>query len=302
MSAASSPSSPASDSFPDALAADTGMGAVTLAVADLDRMVAYYRDGVGLDLQASAGGRATLGRAGRPALVLEQRPDLKHAPDSSAGLYHTAFLFADKADLAASVYSVATRHPQSFTGSSDHLVSEALYFTDPEHNGVELYWDRPRDEWQRTPDGGVRMDTIYLDPNRFLAENLSEAGATDGVAGEARVGHVHLKVGDIGTAHAFYVGTLGFEVTARFGDSALFVSAGGYHHHLGMNTWHSAGAGARTPALGLGEVSIAVPTADDLGAVRERVAARGVQVQDDGAEVRLLDPWANLVRVSVARP
>ncbi|HEY8589949.1 MAG TPA: VOC family protein [Naasia sp.] len=286
---------------PDVLAADTAMGAVTLAVADLDRMVAYYGEGgVGLELQSLAGGRATLGRAGRPALVLEQRQDLRHAPDSAAGLYHTAFLFPDRSDLAASVYSVASRHPRSFTGSSDHLVSQALYFDDPEHNGVELYWDRPRDEWEWTADGGVRMGTVYLDPNRFLTENLTEQGATGGPAGDAGVGHVHLKVGDIASAHAFYVGTLGFEVTARFGEQALFVSAGGYHHHLGMNTWHSAGAGTRTPALGLGEVSIAVPSAEDLGALRERLAARDVQVQDDGAEVRLLDPWANLVRVSVA--
>ncbi|MCU1437493.1 MAG: glyoxalase, partial [Naasia sp.] len=132
--------------------------------------------------------------------------------------------------------------------------------------------------------------------------NLTEEGAERGVAGDTSVGHVHLKVGDIGTARTFYVDTLGFEVTAEFGDQALFVSAGGYHHHLGMNTWESAGAGPRTPTLGLGEVSVRVPTADDLGALRERLTARSVPVQDDGAEVRLTDPWANLVRVTVARP
>ena len=144
------------------------------------------------------------------------------------------------------------------------------------------------------------MGTLYLDPNRFLQENLTEQGATAGVQGDAGVGHVHLKVGDIATARAFYVDTVGFEVTAAFRDSALFVSAGGYHHHLGMNTWHSAGAGTRTPALGLGEVSIAVPTADDLGALRERLTGRGVRQRDTGAELSFEDPWANTVRVSVA--
>ncbi|MCU1437678.1 MAG: glyoxalase, partial [Naasia sp.] len=173
-----SSSSPASPS--DVLAADTAMGAVTLAVADLDAMVGYYRDGVGLDLQALDGGRATLGRLGRPALVLEQRTDLRHASPSQAGLYHTAFVFPERSDLAAAVYSVASKHPRSFTGSSDHLVSEALYFNDPEGNGVELYWDRPREEWQWTP-GGVRMGPIYLVPTRVRAAFLTEEGAERGV-------------------------------------------------------------------------------------------------------------------------
>ncbi|WP_286278628.1 VOC family protein [Naasia aerilata] len=282
----------------DVLAPATTMGAVTLAVADLDTMVAYYRGGVGLDLLAEEGGRASLGRNGRTALVLEQRAELRHASPSQAGLYHTAFLFADQADLAASVYSVATRYGGSFTGSSDHLVSKALYFDDPEGNGVELYWDRPRDEW-RWRGGSVEMGTVFLDPNRFLAENLTDTGAEAGPSGDAGVGHVHLKVGDIATAKAFYVDTLGFEVTAAFGDSALFVSAGGYHHHLGMNTWHSAGAGTRTPALGLGQVSVTVPAADDLGALRERLTARRIGQRDTGDAVTFEDPWANTVRVTV---
>jgi len=218
-----STSSPRSD---DILAPATGMGAVTLAVADLDRMIAYYRDGVGLELLAQQGDRAELGRGERPALVLEQKRGLRYASSSQAGLYHTAFLFPEQADLAASVYSVARQHPTSFTGSSDHLVSKALYFDDPEGNGVELYWDRPRSEWQ-WQGSRVAMATIYLDPNRFLAENLTEAGAESGPSGNAGVGHVHLKVGDIPTAKAFYVDTVGFEVTAAYGPSALFVSAVG---------------------------------------------------------------------------
>lgn len=283
----------------DILAAGTGMGAVTLKVANLDRMVGFYQQGVGLTVLEQQGERAVLGRAGRPALVLEVAPELKHAPINAAGLFHTAFLFPDASDLAASVYSTARKFPQSFTGSSDHFVSKAFYFDDPEGNGVELYWDRPATEWQWN-NGVVNMGTVFLDPNAFLQENLTESGTIDTGEGETLVGHVHLKVGDIRTAKEFYVDTVGFETTIEYGTQALFISAGGYHHHLGMNTWQSAGAGSRTPALGLGEVSIEVPTADDLGALSERLRAKGVQLADTGAEVRFDDPWANLVRVRAA--
>lgn len=280
----------------DILSAGTAMGAVTLKVADLDRMVGFYRDGVGLDLLAQDTDSAVLGRPGRPSLVLQFAPELRHAGEHEAGLYHTAFLFAEKADLAAAVYSVARKHPSSFTGSSDHFVSNAFYFDDPEGNGVELYWDTDRQlwEWDR---GSVRMGTVYLDPNAFLQENLTEAGTQGPGEGEAGVGHVHLKVGDIPTAKRFYVDTLGFETTFEYGTQALFVSAGGYHHHVGMNTWHSSGAGTRTPALGLGQVSVEVPSKDELGSLRERLAASSIQVADDGDELSFDDPWANLVRV-----
>lgn len=281
----------------DILAADTTMGAVTLKVANLDRMIAYYTRGVGLDLISQEGDLAVLGRGGSPALVLELAPELKHAPENAAGLFHTAFLFSDKSDLAASVYSVARKYPGTFTGSSDHFVSEAFYFDDPEGNGVELYWDKDPSTWQWN-NGTINMGTVFLDPNRFLQENLTEEGLGDATKnGGTTVGHVHLKVGDITTAKEFYVDTVGFETTIEYGTQALFVSAGGYHHHLGMNTWQSYGADARTPALGLGEVSIEVPTQDELGALSERLTSRGVQFALDGAELRFDDPWANQVRV-----
>ncbi|MEO6941926.1 MAG: VOC family protein [Terrimesophilobacter sp.] len=280
----------------DILAADTAMGAVTLRVADLDRMIGFYRDGVGLDLLAQDGDSAILGRIGRPSLILKVAPELRHAGDHEAGLYHTAFLFTRKSDLAAAVKSVAHRHPSSFTGSSDHFVSNAFYFDDPEGNGVELYWDTERQLWE-WDNGSVRMGTVYLDPNAFLRENLTDAGFEKPGDGDVGVGHVHLKVGDIPTAKRFYVDTLGFEITFEYGSQALFVSAGGYHHHVGMNTWQSSGAGTRTPALGLGQVSIEVPSADDLGSLRERLASAHVPVIDDGAGLAFDDPWSNLVKV-----
>ncbi len=228
----------------ETLAADTAMGPVTLKVADLDAMTAYYRDGVALQVLDAAGPVVTLGRGTTPVLVLEHAPELAHFSPRDAGLFHTAILFDTQEALAAAVYSVARKYPNTFTGSSDHLVSNAFYFSDPEGNGVELYWDRDRSAWSWTH-GTLEMATLYLDPNAFLQEHLTEESASDPVVGGARVGHVHLQVGDVETAREFYIGALGFEKTMEMPGSALFVSAGGYHHHMAMNVWNSRGAGKR---------------------------------------------------------
>jgi catechol 2,3-dioxygenase len=284
-------------------AADTTMGAVTLAVADLDAMTAYYRDGIGLDVLRAEGPRVALGRQlatqSLEAVILEQAPELRHAGPSEAGLYHTAILFDSEAALAAAVYSVARMRPNSFTGSSDHLVSKAFYFTDPEGNGVELYWDRDRSEWSWTH-GQIEMTTLFLDPNAFLQENLTERGLEGAGWGDARVGHVHLSVGDIATAREFYVDRLGWESTIEMPGQALFVSAGKYHHHMAMNVWNSRGAGRRQPTLGLGQVEIVVPTLDEVGALGERLAHYGIPARDDGQAVSVDDPWGNLIRVEAA--
>jgi catechol 2,3-dioxygenase len=224
----------------DILDASTGLGPVSLKVANLDLVTDYYAKGVGMTVLSHGGDRVALGRNGTPLLTLEHTPLLKHASETAAGLYHTAILFDEKAELAASVLSVAKKYPTSFTGSSDHLVSNALYFDDPEGNGVELYWDRPRSEWIWHGDT-IEIGSTFLDPNQFVRDNITEAGIDAPGDGEASVGHVHLKVGDIPTAHEFYGDVVGFEPTTIFGTQALFVSAGKYHHHLGLNTWHSRG-------------------------------------------------------------
>ena len=278
------------------LAADTAMGAVTLKAGDLDALTAYYRDAVALEVLAATADTVTLGRGTTPVIILEHAPMLRHASPRDAGLFHTAILFDTEEALAAAVYSVARKYPNTFTGSSDHIVSKAFYFTDPEGNGVELYWDRDRSTWSWVH-GTIEMGTLYLDPNLFLQQNLTEAAVEQPVIGGARVGHVHLQVGDIPSAREFYVNRLGFEETAAYGPQALFVSAGGYHHHMGMNTWNSAGAGLRLPALGLARVDISVPTADDLGALAERLGHHGVPVRDDGRTLSFDDPWANLIQV-----
>jgi len=283
----------------DLLAADTAMGAVTLRVADLDAMTAYYRDGVGLQVLRADGPVVTLGRGTTAVVILEHAPELKHASPRDAGLFHTAILFDTEEALAAAVYSVAQHYPHNFTGSSDHLVSKAFYFNDVENNGVELYWDRERSEWSWVH-GTLEMGTLYLDPNAFLQQNLTEQAIADPMIGGARVGHVHLQVGDVATAREFYVNRLGFESTVEIPGQALFVSAGGYHHHMAMNTWNSRGAGTRQLALGLGRVDIEVPSSDDVGELSERMRHYGVQTRDDGQTVAVDDPWGNLLLVKSA--
>jgi catechol 2,3-dioxygenase len=281
------------------LAAETAMGAVTLLVADLDAMTAYYRDAVALEVLGSTGSTVTIGRGTTPVIVLEHSPALRHAEPHQAGLYHTAILFESERALAAAVYSVARRHPGSFTGSADHLVSKAFYFDDPEGNGVELYWDRERSAWSWVH-GSVEMGSLFLDPEQFLRENLDEEVVRDALVGGARVGHVHLAVGDTASARDFYVDQLGFEQTIEMPGQALFVSAGGYHHHMAMNVWNSRGAGRRSRTLGLGTVDILVPARDDLGALIERMSHFGVTPHDDGQTVSFEDPWANVIRVRPA--
>ena len=279
----------------DLLAADTSMGAVTLLVADLDLMTAYYRDAVTLTLLAQGQGRSVLGRGATPIVILEHAPALQHAGPREAGLFHTAILFPTQSDLADAVYAVASRHPGSFTGSADHLVSQAFYFNDPEGNGVELYWDRDRTAWSWIH-GRVEMDTLMLDPNAFLREFRSPEPRD--TTSPASVGHVHLSVGDVATARDFYVDRLGFQTTAELGSSALFVSAGGYHHHMAMNTWNSRGAGKRRIALGLGLVRIEVPTDDDLSSLSDRLHHHGLPQRDDGRVLGFDDPWRNRIEVT----
>ncbi|KAE8764124.1 VOC family protein [Georgenia thermotolerans] len=288
------------------------MGPVTLLVGDLDLMTRYYRDAVMLTVLAAEGNEVTLGRHGVPLLVLRHDPSLPAGSPRSAGLFHTAILFEDQAALAAALASVAVRAPGTFAGAGDHDVSEAFYFTDPEGNGLELYADRPRETWEWT-NGRVKMGTSWLDPNRFLAEHLTDAAReiiataeptvpttpAAGLAG-AVVGHVHLQVGDVPTARDFYVRKLGFEETTSLGNQALFVSAGGYHHHMAMNTWNSAGAGPRVPALGLGTVDIVLPTTEQVNALAARMSEQGVAARHDGAVVRVNDPWNNLIEVRAA--
>ncbi|WDF32092.1 VOC family protein [Arthrobacter agilis] len=286
----------------DLLPTDTTMGTLTLRVGDLAAMSTYYRTALGLAVLEDGMDAVVLGRRGSAVLRLESAGHLRLPPPGQAGLFHTALLFEEPADLAAAVAS-AGRHPLStYVGSADHLVSEAFYFTDPEGNGIELYVDRPRESWAWTPgDGGARtvvMDSLPLPPRDYLEKHLTEDAMTQAESRGAAVGHVHLQVGDVGTAHRFYVEALGFERTAGWHDQALFVSAGGYHHHMAMNVWNSRGAGPRRDTLGLGEVLIRVPGADEVAALADRLSVAGIESRHTGEELRFEDPWKNQLRVT----
>ncbi|MGP9031863.1 VOC family protein [Glutamicibacter mysorens] len=282
----------------DKLAATTHMNAVQLKVGDMKVMSEYYQQALGLAVLDETAEGTRLGRGTQELVNLQNAPGLQLPSRNEAGLFHTALLFDTKADLAATVLSAAQFDQSRFVGSSDHLVSEAFYFTDPEGNGIELYWDRPRDTWSWSG-GEVAMDTIYLDPNKFLNEHLNEQAITGQRQAAADIGHVHLQVGDVATARQFYVYTLGFDETTALGNQALFVSAGGYHHHMAMNVWNSRGAGPRKDTLGLGEVLINVPTEDEVGKLAERLAFAKVENHHTGAELRFKDPWNNELRVAV---
>lgn len=280
------------------LPANTAMGAVTLWVADLDSMIRYYRDGVGLDLISHINDRAVLGfkdsEKNIEIVILEQKTHMKYASPRDAGLFHTAILFPTEAALAKAVYSVSTKFPGRFTGSADHLVSKAFYFDDPEGNGVELYWDRDRSQWSWVH-GNIEMDTIMLDPNEFLRQHLTK----DPTPLDKKVGHVHLCVGSVEAAEEFYVTMLGFEKTLNWGGQALFVSAGGYHHHMAMNTWRSRGAGKRQLALGLGNVEIKLENLDQLAETKDRLEFHNLEAIADTDSVKVEDPWGNLLTLNL---
>lgn len=276
---------------PDGLPAETTLGITELVVRDLPGVLAYYRDAIGLEVIEQTDSTALLGQ-GAPLVSLRSATDASPAA-TDAGLYHTAILYADESTLAAALGRVARTAPESYQGSADHSVSLAFYLADPEGNGVELYVDRPREDWVWA-DGQVRMGSAALDPNAFLQEH----GATTG-AGTASLGHMHLKVGDLDAARAFYADTLGFDVVSE-ADGALFYSAGGYHHHLATNTWQSSGAGVRSTPVGLGFVTVTLPDQAGVDAVAARLADAGHPVDSVDQGIATSDPWGNVVQIVVA--
>ena len=217
---------------------DTRMGAVHLTVADLDRSLAYYESQIGLRVHAREDGHARLGTGGEDLLVLTEEPGAKPA-DGYSGLFHFALLVPERIDLARWL-AHAARDRVALSGLSDHYVSEAIYLRDPDHHGIEIYADRSRELWEGQV--GLRLTTLPLDTNDLLStleDPLSEP--FDGLAGGTVMGHVHLCVADLEQAVDYYRDRVGFGLMAQLGDQAAFLSAGGYHHHLGANTWQSAG-------------------------------------------------------------
>jgi catechol 2,3-dioxygenase len=272
------------------------VGTVTLKVADLTRSLQFYTKLIGLEVFRQGDGSAVLGAGNRPILALEEVPGASRLARNATGLYHAAILFPDRHSLAVKIAQLSSiNYPFGF---SDHLVSEAFYLDDPDANGLELYRDRPRSEWTWNS-GQVQMALDPIDFDSFFGEIKDGDPALNNPAAPAgtKLGHMHLRVGDIPEAEKFYHGVLGFDIVAKM-PAALFVSAGGYHHHLGMNTWESRnGKPPIEPAAGLREFSISLIDQAELDRLTQQIEAARVAVERHGDTALVRDPWRNRVKL-----
>jgi catechol 2,3-dioxygenase len=276
----------------------TTLGPVHLTVSDLDRSAGYYGTAVGLETLERAEGRATLGVGDRSLLVLVEVPGAPPAAGYT-GLYHFALLVPQRVDLARWL-AHAARDRVPLTGLSDHFVSEAIYLNDPDGHGIEIYQDRPRETWEGLV--ASRMTTVPLDVDALfgeLGDPASEpfAGLPEGTV----MGHVHLRVAEVAGTVGFYRDVLGFGLMAQLGRQAAFLSAGGYHHHIGANTWESQGAAPPPEGLAaLRHATIVLPGVDERERVLGRSAAAGAGADDTPAGPMLTDPSGNRLLLAVA--
>lgn len=267
--------------------APMAIGTVTLRVRDLDQIGRYYREVVGLRTIDVAENTHLLGAGDRALLELRSDPAAVPRDPGAAGLFHTAFLLPERADLGRWLARALDRRIP-LAGASDHRVSEAVYLNDPEGNGIEIYADRPPATWPYR-DGYLNMSTDPLDIDGLVA--AGKGGAWDGIPAGGIVGHVHLQVGDTALAERFYGGVLGFEVTCRY-PGASFFGAGGYHHQLAGNIWNSRGAGRRDDsATGLAGLGIDVRDAELLTAIETRAREAGAELRAEDGGLVVEDPW-----------
>jgi catechol 2,3-dioxygenase len=273
----------------------SSIGAVALTVSDLARSRAFYTRALGMsELGSTSEGTLALG-APEGSVLVELVEDSAARPRDprQTGLFHLAVLVPSRADLARALVSVAAaRWPLS--GASDHLVSEALYLTDPDGNGIEIYRDRPRDQWRHAVNGELEMATLALDLDDLVSELGGGLASAGPLAPRTRVGHVHLQVGEMANVEYFYTEVIGFDATVRSYPGALFISAGGYHHHVGLNTWNS--RGGLTPefgGVGLRWYEVRVGSEQSLAAVLARAWEAGVTILDAPGGALLTDPSGN---------
>jgi len=270
------------------------IGRVQLRVSDLERSLTFYTTVLGLDVLSRDAGRATLGVDGRALVVLSASAGAGPRPRRTTGIYHFAILVRSRVDLGHALARVlAARWP--LQGASDHGVSEALYLSDPDGIGIEIYRDRPRAAWPMQ-DGTLAMVTDPLDLQALLDGALAGGQPAARLPADARMGHVHLQVRDVNEAERFYHGALGFDVMQRMAASALFVSAGGYHHHLGLNTWGVAGAPPQPETTpGLDYFTVVVPAGGALDGMRAALASAGVSLVERDGGWLARDPSDNRV-------
>jgi catechol 2,3-dioxygenase len=277
------------------LAPETRLGAVELAVTDLDRSVSFYEDAIGLKLHRREDGRAALGAGGKDLLVLVEQPEAQRA-GRHAGLYHFALLHPSRLELArAAARLAATQTP--IQGASDHGISEAIYLPDPDGNGIELAADRPKEQWPDLTVMSGGPDPLDLDALLGLVADEAPQPSVDPAT---TVGHIHLHVGDLEAATRFYVDVVGFDIMTYL-PSAVFVAAGGYHHHVGFNTWRGPGVPpAPEGVVGLRHFTVVLRDQAELDALRARASHVGLAVEDASEGSTLRDPSGNALLFVVA--
>ncbi|MDR3573240.1 MAG: VOC family protein [Anaerolineaceae bacterium] len=271
----------------DTISPFTRIGAVALTVSNLERSLQFYQDELGFAVLDSQKSSARLGLAGRALIYLSERPEARRYPRTT-GLYHFAILTPSRLELAKILQHLAEIETP-IEGVADHSVSEALYLSDPDDNGIEIYRDRPQSEWTREADGSLHMGTDPLDldglMNELSGESKGQAQAWNGLHPDTRIGHMHLHVSSLPEAEHFYTEVLGFSLMARMGATASFVSAGGYHHHIGLNTWVGVSAPPQpVGAIGMRYFSIHLPDAAALEQAAERIHQAGLPLQEAGSE------------------
>lgn len=277
------------------------MDAVELRVADLERALSFYQNALGFTVVDRQGGRVSLGPSGSSRSIvvrLQEHPGAVPKPRNSTGLYHYAVLLPGRRDLAEALKHLLDRETP-LQGASDHLVSEALYLADPDGNGIEIYRDRPRSEWQ-FDQGDLRMATLPLDVEDLLTE-AGDGPAEFQMPSGTSIGHVHLHVASLEQAEAFYSDLVGFQIMTRYGRQASFLSEGGYHHHLGLNTWAGQGAPPPPPnAAGLVRFNMRLSSVEALEDLAARLEAGGVEFDSSPTSLVVSDPSENRSRFYVA--
>ncbi|MEK3735611.1 VOC family protein [Paenibacillus sp. FSL R5-0636] len=279
---------------------DTQIGLVQIRVSNLERSLTFYQNVVGLSVLRQTGREVEMTADGQNVLLILREIENARVirPNSVAGLYHFAILVPDRPSLGLVVRNLISSGIE--VGQGDHLVSEALYIQDPDNNGIEIYRDRPKNEWKYDAEGHVMMSTDPVDVDGLLA--ASEGLSWNGLPAGTVIGHVHFHVGNLNKAKAFYVDLLGFELTANYGSAAMFISAGGYHHHIGLNVWAGQGApAAPADTVGIDYFTLILANEEERNAVVERVRQAGYAVTEVNGNPTFQDPWNIGIRLVLER-
>jgi catechol 2,3-dioxygenase len=275
----------------------TFVGQVDLKVANLERSLAFYQNVIGFQILEQSTKKAILTADGRtPLLTIEQPENVIPKQPNRTGLYHFAILLPTRSDLAkVLLHFIRIGYP--LQGGSDHLVSEALYLADPDGNGIEIYADRPSSSWNWN-NGEVVMSTEPLDVENLLAEGRD--GAWKGLPADTVIGHIHLHVSELQKTEHFYHEGLGFDVVNRYGRQALFISTGGYHHHIGLNTWNGVGIPAPSEnSVGLKQFSLVLPSEEARNQIIDQLRKIDASVTEENGVYMTKDPSGNLIQLLV---